>query len=287
MGDDRSAGLGGSDIAAILGLHPSRTRLHVYLEKLGEADPDKDDEAKWWGRALEPVLLRAYAEKYGVHVRPGRLVASAAQPWRLGHTDGEVDEHPVGMECKTEGIVGFAKRGDWGDEGTDQIPEQHLLQCHWYLSLVPEWERMDVPALVAGFGMRVYRVERNADLEAFLVEAGNKFWRDHVAARKPPELDASDEAARWLARVHPKILRPELLEGSPNVNALAEELAETRRARKAHEEHESLIKNRLREVIGDAAGLKGPWGHAKWSEKKKGGRVLTFKFKDEPQETSA
>ena len=57
---DRTKTIGGSDVAAILGLSPWRSPLDVWREKtLGEAD-QRDTPAMQAGVRFEPVILGRY-----------------------------------------------------------------------------------------------------------------------------------------------------------------------------------------------------------------------------------
>ncbi len=61
---ERRTGLGGSDVAAILGLSKWKTPLDVYLDKIGEGSEDPDDEKRRTfarGHAMEPTIVDEYA----------------------------------------------------------------------------------------------------------------------------------------------------------------------------------------------------------------------------------
>ena len=50
--------IGGTDIAALLRMHPYRKKYRVWLEKTGRMDPDNldDNEAVFWGSFLEDKI---------------------------------------------------------------------------------------------------------------------------------------------------------------------------------------------------------------------------------------
>lgn len=50
---ERQKGIGGSDVAAILGLSPWRTPYDVYLDKIGEAPKELTSQAAHFGTKLE------------------------------------------------------------------------------------------------------------------------------------------------------------------------------------------------------------------------------------------
>lgn len=281
---DRAGHIGGSDASAIMGVSKRRTALGVWLRIMGQAGPDEDNEAMWWGRALEPIILKRYAEQNGVTLvdHNGSLsceIQDEKRPWRVGHLDAELKEAPIVVDAKAIGIVGFEGK-QWGTEGTDQVPADVLCQMHHYLSIHP-YKAAHVPALIAGRGLQTFSVLPNAEFEAYLIEREEKFWRDHVENKVPPDMDSSDECSKWLARIHPVPTKPDLLDSTPALDEIAMAYKSARARRLLSEEEEDLYANRLRALIGDARGIKGPWGAVLWGTNGKGGRKLTPKFNEE------
>lgn len=283
---EHAAGIGGTDIAAIMGLSRWRTPHAVYCEKVGLDAPQPETEAMRWGNILEPVILAEYGQRQGVTVAPGGT-RRGEREWERCQLDGVVVGWPVIVEAKAVGIAGRVAWHLWGDEGTDEVPQDYLCQAHWQLVCCPEMESAHVAALLAGSGLRIYIVQRHAEFEAYLRERAERFWIDHVKAQVPPPLDASDDCARFLSRIHPRVVRAETLESTPTLDEVAERLRRARETRVAAEAAEELEKNRLRAAIGNAAGLRGPWGRASWHERKKGSRVLSVKFNAEVVEEAS
>lgn len=64
----RRQGIGGSDVAAILGISPFRTARDLYDDKLNIASA-ADDAGNWvaleMGHLLEPLVARIFAKKPG------------------------------------------------------------------------------------------------------------------------------------------------------------------------------------------------------------------------------
>jgi putative phage-type endonuclease len=262
--DARRQGVGGSDIGAILGLNPFRTALDVYREKLGE-DLFAGNERTRWGDLLEDVIATRYAEETRHNVGPGGLFINPSAPWHRGNLDRVV--YPDNgkrrvLECKTSG---WRQAHEWGEQGTDQIPETYLAQCHWYLSL-PEFadvEAVDVPVLIEGSDFRVYTVMRDEAFERELVERGRAFWHDHVLAKNPPPVDGSESSAAYLKARFPKNLGT-MLTSTPETDAAAEVLRSVRAALKEAEGKKALLEAQLKAIIGTADGISGEWGKVTW-----------------------
>ena len=125
---ERLSGLGGSDMAAICGLSPYKTKLQVFLEKTGRYKTE-ETEAMWFGTEHEPVIAKRYSLVTGAKLVKGEFKKSDDYPFFFGHADYLSVLDPFGVECKA---VGCQKASLWGVVGTDNIPKEYLAQCQWY-----------------------------------------------------------------------------------------------------------------------------------------------------------
>ena len=180
----RTTGIGGSDVAAILGLSKWKTPLQVYQEKRGEIAPQADNDAMRWGRYLEPVVRQAYADETGREVRVlDELVRHPLYEHMIANLDGFV--------LPTDG-----PRRVFGEPGSDQIPQPYLLQVQHYMA-VTGFVVADVAVLIGGSDFRLYEVPADAELQQMLVDAEAEFWA-RVQAGEPPEpVSYADVQARF------------------------------------------------------------------------------------------
>ena len=131
----RKNGIGGSDVASIMGLNKYSSPLSVWLIKTGrEPSPDlSDNQAVEWGNRLEDVVADKFAEEHTelkVYRRNATMV-SLERPWAFANLDRWVtDGHGnVGiLEVKT---VGMRRAADW-DNG---VPLYYLTQVTHYMSV--------------------------------------------------------------------------------------------------------------------------------------------------------
>ena len=162
----RRLGIGGSDAAAVLGLSKWKTPLALWQEKSGQApDDDSDSEPMLCGRVLEPVIRQQYAQRTGRTVRlPEQILAHPQHNWMLANIDGITECGRI-VEIKT------ARTGaDWGEAGTDQIPQAYLLQVQHYMA-VTGCAVADIAVLIGGADYRMYEVQADAELQAMLIDA--------------------------------------------------------------------------------------------------------------------
>lgn len=187
----RRKGIGGSDAAAILGLSPWKSPLQLYLDKRGELESQPDNESMLWGRVLEPVIRQQYAERTGRIVRLHEgIIAHPSHAFMLANLDGFTDDRRV-LEIKT------ARSGhDWGEPGTDEIPETYLLQVQHYMA-VTGYEVADVAVLIGGSDFRIYEVPADNDLHEMLIDAEAEFWQRVVEGNPPDPVNHADMVAKF------------------------------------------------------------------------------------------
>lgn len=187
----RSTGIGGSDVAAILGLSKWKTPLQVYMEKRGELAPQPDNPAMRWGRYLEPIVRQAYSDETGRAVLvPESMLRHPRHDWMIANIDG-FTEDCRGFEAKT------ARSADgWGEPGSDQIPQAYLLQVQHYM-MVTALPVFDVAALIGGSDFRIYEVPADAELQEMIADAEAEFWRAVQRGEPPEPVTYADTIARW------------------------------------------------------------------------------------------
>lgn len=189
---ERQKGIGGSDVAAILGMSPWRTPYQVWEEKttpIDETAAEDDRPALYWGRVLEAPIRQAYADKTGRTVtKPAEAFVSSKYPFMRANLDGIADDGRV-VEFKTS-----SKSDGWGEVGTDEIPDYYMTQVQHYLAVTGA-KTADVAVLIGGNDFRIYTVEADEELQALLIERESEFWA-LVESRTPPDLTSTKDAAR-------------------------------------------------------------------------------------------
>ena len=92
----RRAGIGSSDIAAILGISRYGNALSVYHDKTGGLPLESDDsEPALWGRLNEETVAREWARRNRSWVRRVGLVQNIDRPWQMCTLDRRVLECPL------------------------------------------------------------------------------------------------------------------------------------------------------------------------------------------------
>lgn len=189
----RFNGLGGSDVAAAMGLSKWRTPTELYLEKVNKVSDYEESQPAEWGKRLEDVVARAYAEKTGNRIRRrNAILTNPAYPWLFANVDRLIIGKKKGLEVKTAST--YVQR-DWGDEGTDEVPDYYKTQAYVYM-LVTGYRSWDFAVLMGGNDFRIYSVEFNERIGERVLAETRAFWYDHVLAQLPPPPVNLDDVRR-------------------------------------------------------------------------------------------
>ena len=181
---ERKNYLGGTDLASVVGLSQYRTALDVYLDKTSDNITEETSPAMRWGNLLEDVVAKEYAEVTGYNLEIEPNVLYHPEYKFLGaNIDRWADNKKHVLECKT---AGFTKTKEWGDEGTDHIPESYLVQVALYAAIC-DVPKVDIAVLIGGQDFRIYTYARNKELEDKLIKIACNFWHNHIEKRTPPK----------------------------------------------------------------------------------------------------
>ena len=248
--NERRTYLGSHDTSAISGLNPWRKPINVYMDKRGMSVPQEPTERMRWGLSLQPAILSEFAERMGgVALEPERFIRHPSLPWFGGTPDATIAGRKAGVDAKN---VQF-NRGEWGEENTDQVPRYILFQCHHFLALTG-YEVWYVAALFGGCELRVYEVERDAEMVEMIIDMDGEFWSENILKEVPPEIDGSEGWKKYTERMHPKdngLVRAATAEELH----VFQDLRLTTEQLKMYERREEELKNLLRASIGDDAGI--------------------------------
>ncbi len=108
----RTRGIGGSDVAAVLGISPWKTRRDLFYEKTG-VQPMQPDETNWVakevGHRLKELVAEIYQRKTGYTVYPIRKIFQhPLYSFMIADVDYFVQK-PNGkrgvLECKTSSFM--------------------------------------------------------------------------------------------------------------------------------------------------------------------------------------
>jgi putative phage-type endonuclease len=253
---DRQHYLGGTDIAAILGLSRYKTPLQVWLEKTGrEAPQPLTSIAARHGTFCEDFVLELYAEASGNLVDSCEPAVDPEHTFLVGHPDGRVCDELI-VEAKTTNDHAFRSMRNtngtpaWGEPGTDQIPTAYRAQVIHYMGLTGA-AACDVAVLVGGRDLLLYRVEHDEALYRAIRGKAIAWWQAHVVADVAPEIVAEEDLA---------IAFPtddgDMVDAEPDDLELLEQYRQAKADADAAAERIAAIKLAMQKRLGSHSGLR-------------------------------
>ncbi|GIE75762.1 hypothetical protein Aph02nite_17120 [Actinoplanes philippinensis] len=190
----RRAGIGSSDVAAILGAADYATAVHVYRDKRGQLVDDAG-EAALWGHLLEEPVAREWARRQRSVIQRVGLVAHAEEPWRMATLDRRVLECPLDRSVRTACALEVKCRSAFkANRWRSDVPDDVLAQTVWQMS-VTGFDHVHVAVLLGGNELKLTVVERDQALEAFVLGEVRRFRDEHLLAGVEPDWDLSKAQA--------------------------------------------------------------------------------------------
>lgn len=189
----RAKGIGGSEIAAILGKSSWSSPTDIYMRKIpqfaNEPQPAQSEAARW-GNVLEDSIIKEWSTRTGrgyVHLPVS--IMSDDNPIFIANVDGfevDADGNVVGiLECKTTTLHNLSA---WADGA---VPIYYMYQIQWYM-MITGLQTACIMCLVGGQKLFYYDFPA-IDAIAEEERAGAiDFWNNHVIPCVPPALTDVD-----------------------------------------------------------------------------------------------
>jgi len=200
---DRKTYIGGSDVAAILGVSPWKSPFLLYQEKIGE-HVEEISEAKQKifarGKRWEPVVIEMLVDELESR---GHTVEVVDRNRRYTHPDYDFIKAEIDLELLIDGelvngemktVHPFAAK-DWGEQESDEIPVYYAAQVMLGMMVKPR-NRTIVAALIGADDLRVHWVNRDQEIIDGILAKELAFWQ-RVQDRDAPVPETAEDV-KWL-----------------------------------------------------------------------------------------
>lgn len=193
---ERESSLGSSDAPIVCGVSSYGSPLELFYKMHGELPRYDDQETmqQKLGSRLEAVIAEIAAEELGIKIR---RISSRVHPkysWMMAHADFEIVNNPRGpglMECKNRG----------GERPWETIPDSVHLQVVHQLA-VTNRPYATVAALFQFGILKTYEVERDREMEEYLIEIEQRFIV-RVQKGEPPDHTWTPNTVGILRKLYP------------------------------------------------------------------------------------
>jgi len=240
----RKHGIGGSDIAVIMGLSPYKTPLQLYYEKTGLIEIEyKKTEEQYWGHLMEPVIRDHFCRLHGLTVSQHDTLVHKDYDFIIGNIDGYITALDSILEIK---ITNAFKRNEWGIEGTDVLPIIYLLQAAHYCA-VKNCNKAIVAVLIGGNEYREYNYTRDLEIENEIIKACIEFW-DCVKERREPEACTINDLRIKYSRNDPEKTIQYNVEINQEIQPLYDVKQQIKRLTEIEEQHKFNLMNIMKDA---------------------------------------
>jgi putative phage-type endonuclease len=188
---DRSQFVGSSDLPAILGVSPYRSRLDCYLDKVApETRADVETVPLRRGRILEPYVAELIQAEVGLELaHRNRRFRDAVTPYFAAEIDAEYEDEAGALQNVEIKTVSPWLAAEWGEPGSDIVPVSYLVQIQWGLAVTGR-QKCRLFALIGFDDLRSYTFERDEALITEMRRMAREFWQVYVRTQSPPPIDA-------------------------------------------------------------------------------------------------
>ena len=148
------------------------------------------------GREFEDYVARRFTEATGRKVRRANaMFYHEKYPFMLADVDRMVVGENAGLECKTASPY-MAEQWENG-----KIPLSYQIQCLHYMAVCGA-EAWYIAVLIYGKEFKYYRIERDEEMIADLIQIEEDFWQNYVLKRQIPSPDGSKLADSVIAEYY-------------------------------------------------------------------------------------
>ena len=250
---ERTKYLTSTDISAIFGLSPYKTKAEVWHQKKsGDIVQIEDNDFMKWGRRAEPMVAEGIAEDQGWKVRPFKEFIALTECGIASSFDYLIEEpHKAILEIKCVGEMAF--KNQWSP--VDNEAPLHIELQVQHQMLVSGVDRCFIGAFVGGNSTEI--IERVADknIHARILEESAAFWKS-IEAGTPPAFDF-DRDADFVAALYGHAEPGSLIDSNETIDALALRYKEAAEAERDAKKIKDATKAELLTLIGDAEKCKG------------------------------
>lgn len=238
---DRKLGIGGSEIAPIMGLSPYSTPLDVYRDKMNpEVIYEEESEDLKRGARVEKYILQEYCEVSSLEIETNLPpFIHPEYPFMRGNIDAKVVGQNVIVEAKsTKCPISLWEKG---------IPEYYRTQVAYY-AMLSNADRVDVPVLFSNWQYACFTYWRDLEYEARIRQEVIDFWNNHIVAGIPPAPSNPAE----LYEVYPKLESAKIIKADNEIREKVCLWQEVSIKRKGLEKQEEKLKIEIQRFMGDA-----------------------------------
>ena len=279
--EQRRRRVGASEIAALVGMSPWSSAASVWAEKLGISTFEGNNYTAW-GSTVESSIADWYAKENGLRsmastwsfeewlssslptaaLIPCKSLVHPAESWALATPDRLIVRD--GVVEKILQIKNARGGDDWGEPGTDLVPDHYLCQVTWEMWICratfgEQIKECDLCVCISGSPPVTYTVRYDEEFLQVLQKAGERFVREYLIPGVEPPLDfghagTQEYIAAKFAKDDGKTIRSETVETDELAHMIRDLAIKESKAKI----ESKALRAHMRNIIGSASRIEGP-----------------------------
>lgn len=192
-------GVGGSDIAAALGVNPYKSAYQLWKEKVSdEIEPQDSNKFIIWGNALEEPIISVFEKQTGLQViREKALRIHPVYDNIYVNLDGRYVDPELGdtvLEAKSTvtHVYKSWKTEDEEGEYKQSIPMTYYCQVQGELAVTGFQQAVLVVLLLDQRELRIIPIKRDEEYIQKQNDFLNKWWNSYVMQNEAPPLSPAE-----------------------------------------------------------------------------------------------
>lgn len=207
--DERRKGIGGSDVAGILGESKYTSPLQIYKDKVDGITRDVSGRVQVRkGRDLEGFVRTQHCIPYFNEigydvVHPQHIFVNPDYPWIRANLDGlaipkenefgfrEGPDNNIVIEIKW---VSEWAESAWGDITYENVPAAYYMQVQTYMAVTGAKKAILFALFDKSWEVKRFEIHRNEVVIARILKETYAFYNNHMLMKIPPAVTASIDA---------------------------------------------------------------------------------------------
>lgn len=193
----RKEGIGGSDVASILGISPYKSSVSVYLDKTSdELETYTLDNYKMeLGEKLEDFVAKEFTLRTNKKVRNvNGILKNEKYPYSIANIDKAVVGERAFLECVVTNSFNKKKY-------KSEVPPHIKAQCYHYMAITGA-THCYVAILVGNEELIIHTLNRDEDAIDHIMKIEKDFWDTYVLGNNIPLPDGSDDYSKFISGIY-------------------------------------------------------------------------------------
>ena len=242
----RGLGIGGSDAAALLGLHPYCTAYELWESKIGITPHQKENNFMKMGKMLEPIVVKLFEENTGFQIENKKGFDEIYIHDKFPFARCTPDRTYITFEKQRE-LLSVKSHFAYNKIDVNDFPEYWFCQLQWEMGITGIHSG-EIAWLERGIDFRYKHFDFVPEFFESMLSAADVFWNENVIGKNEPDPTVNDN----LQRIFNKPFAGKTIDASNELFLLIGQYSIFRNLRMENKEAEENSLQEIKLIMRDA-----------------------------------